>query len=125
MVIATTYTGMNYTGGRWKPAESTFEDRNPVNADELLGVFPRSGAKAVGDAVTAAHEAFPAWRGETRIRRAEYLDNIVQLVKADQEELARLISRECGKSISEARADVIEGIHTAQYWFGQATHPFR
>ena len=123
MVVATTYTGMNYIGGKWEPTELTFEDRSPANTDELLGLFPQSGPRVVGTAIEAARESFADWRRESRIHRAEYLDNFAQLVKADQEELARLISMECGKSISEARADVIEGIHTAQYWFGRARTP--
>ena len=45
------------------------------------------------------------------------------LVKADQEELARLISQDCGKAIAEARVHVIEGIHTAQYWSGSGRTP--
>ncbi len=123
MVVAAV-KGMNYINGQWVAAgRESFEDRNPSDTREVIGVFPRSGAREVDAAVAAARAAFPAWRRESRIRRAEYLDAFVQLVKRDQEELARLISRECGKCIAEARADVVEGIHTAQYWFGRARTP--
>lgn len=123
-MVSTIIKGMNYIGGRWvATGEHTFEDRNPANTEQLLGVLPRSGAREVDDAVAAARAAFPAWRRESRIRRAEYLDAFVQLVKRDQEELAQLMSRESGKCLTEARADVVEGIHTAQYWFGRARTP--
>ncbi len=123
-MVTSTVRGMNYIGGRWVDARAeTFEDRSPSNITELLGLFPRSGGEEVHAAVEAARQAFRSWRQESRIGRAEYLDTFVQLVRKDQEELARLISRECGKHISEARADVVEGIHTAQYWFGRARTP--
>jgi aldehyde dehydrogenase (NAD+) len=71
----------------------------------------------------AAREAFPAWRRLPRIRRGEYLDEFAQIVKANKKELARLISRESGKLINEARADVVGGLHMAQYVFGRARMP--
>ncbi len=120
-MVTTSVKGMNYIGGRWAVAAGeTFEDRNPASAGELIGVFPRSASQEVEGAVTAARAAFQDWRRESRIRRAEYLDAFVQLVRRDQEELARLLSRESSKCIAEARADIVEGIHTAQYWFGRA-----
>ena len=120
-MLSTVTKGMNYIGGRWAVATGeTFEDRNPASTGELLGVFPRSGLQEVEGAVAAARAALQDWRRESRIRRAEYLDAFVQLVKRDQEELARLLSKESSKCIAEARADVVEGIHTAQYWFGRA-----
>ncbi|MBI2846719.1 MAG: aldehyde dehydrogenase family protein [Chloroflexi bacterium] len=123
-MVTTLAKGMNYIGGRWVVVGTdSFEDRNPANTGELIGMFSCSGSREADAAVAAAKDAFQTWRQESRIRRAEHLDAFVQLVKKDQEELARLISRECGKCIAEARADVVEGIHTAQYWFGRARTP--
>ncbi|MBI2935975.1 MAG: aldehyde dehydrogenase family protein [Chloroflexi bacterium] len=124
-MVTTAKTGMDYIGGQWVAGSSqeTFEDRNPSRTEELLGVFPRSGEGEVDAAVKAAEEAFIHWRRTSRIKRAEYLDEFVQLVKRDQEELARLLARECGKALSEAKADIVEGIHTAQYWFGRGRMP--
>ena len=120
-MLSTVTRGMNYIDGKWAAAGGeTFEDRNPASAGDLIGVFPRSGWREVEDAVAAARAAQQGWRRESRIRRAEYLDAFVQLVKRDQEELAQLLSRESSKCIAEARADVVEGIHSAQYWFGKA-----
>jgi len=114
--------GKNYIGGGWGAALSgeTFERRNPARTDEVVAVAPRSGDRDIHEAVTAAREAFEGWRRLSRIRRGEVLDRFVELVRADAEDLARLVTRESGKQINEARADVVEGIHTAQYWFGRA-----
>jgi aldehyde dehydrogenase (NAD+) len=117
--------GRNYIKGAWAVAQSErgYERRDPANNTEVLGVYPRSGAEDVHRAVTAAREAFPAWRQLSRIRRGELLDRFVQVVKGDAESLARLMARESGKPLNEARADVTEGVHTAQYWFGRARMP--
>ncbi|MBM3925765.1 MAG: aldehyde dehydrogenase family protein [SAR202 cluster bacterium] len=117
--------GKNYINGQWTPAssEETFPSASPADTRDVLGHFPRSNSADVDAAVKAAREAFPVWRRESRIRRGEVLDRFVQIVKAEQEDIARIMSRECGKSITESRADVVEGIHTAQYWFGVARNP--
>jgi aldehyde dehydrogenase (NAD+) len=117
--------GKNYIGGQWTASatEETFESKNPSHKEEVVGVFPRSNQEDVARAVAAAREAFPAWRRLSRIRRGEYLDEFAQVVKANHEDLARLITRESGKPINEARADVVEGLHMAQYVFGRARMP--
>ncbi len=62
----------NFIGGKWVPAASakTFEDRNPADRDELIGVFPRSDKSDVDAAVAAAKKAFPGWRNTPAPRRA-------------------------------------------------------
>ncbi len=114
--------GKNYIGGRWLAASSerSFERHNPANTDDKVSVMPRSDSDDVDSAVKAARKAFQEWQKVSKIRRGECLDAFAQLVKADAEELARLMVRESGKAINEARADVVEGIHTAQYWFGRS-----
>src|SRR5687768_16300270 len=115
-------TGKNYINGQWVNAKGgdTFQVRNPSNWEEVLAVMPRSGLPDADAAVAAARAAFDGWRKESRIRRAEYLDTVVQMVKADVDDLARLMATECGKPINESRADVIEGIHMLQYCFGRS-----
>ena len=118
--------GSNYINGQWTVAETeqTFERHNPARRNEVLAVVPRSGKDDAHRAVISARAAFHnGWRRLSRIRRAEFLDAFAQTVKADAEGLAALIARESGKPIDEARADVVEGIHTAQYWAGRARMP--
>jgi len=117
-------TGRHLVAGRWLPANGNlFESHNPAHWDEVIGVFPNAGGAEVDLAVAAARDAYPAWRRMSRIRRAELFDNLAQTVKREQDRLAELMARECGKVISECKAEVIEGLHMIQYVFGTGRMP--
>jgi aldehyde dehydrogenase (NAD+) len=111
-------------GGDWQaPPGARFESRSPSRQDEVVGVFPTATSTEADAAVTAARRAYPAWRRSSRIYRAELFDNLAQLVKRDADSLAELMARECGKVITECRAEVIEGLHMIQYVFGTGRMP--
>ncbi|MCG8589797.1 MAG: aldehyde dehydrogenase family protein [Proteobacteria bacterium] len=78
---------------------------SPADASEVVGTFPVSDARAVGEAVARARAAFPAWRDRAFEERAACLERFRDAVRAEQEELARLIAREVGKALWEARAE--------------------
>src|SRR5262245_26887348 len=119
-----TITGRHLIAGRWlTPGGRSFESHNPARTQEVVGVFPGAGAAEAEQAVVAARAAYPAWRRTSRIRRAELFDNLAQLVKRDTDTLAQLMARECGKVVSECRAEVIEGLHMIQYVFGTGRMP--
>jgi aldehyde dehydrogenase (NAD+) len=117
-------SGRHFVAGRWlTPQGRTFESRSPANTEEIIGVFPRAGAAEANQAVQEARKAFPGWRRASRIHRAELFDNLAQLVKRDTDALAELMARECGKVITECRAEVVEGLHMIQYVFGTGRMP--
>src|SRR5947207_8347530 len=116
--------GRNLIAGRWAPASGDqFESHNPAHWDEVIGVFPNAGPKEAEQAVMAARDAYPVWRRTSRIRRAELFDNLAQIVKREQDRLATLMATECGKVLSECRAEVVEGLHMIQYVFGTGRMP--
>ncbi len=117
--------GKNYFGGEWVEAagKKSFESRNPARFDQALGAVPLSNLEDVNQAVAAAKAAFPAWRALSRVRRGEFIDRFVDVVKAETEEAIRLVATEAGKAYNEAKADVVEGVHMAQYMFGHARLP--
>ena len=116
--------GRHLIAGHWQaPTGAHFESRNPARFDEVLGIFPRGTATDAEQAVAAARAAFPAWRRGSRIHRAELFDNLAQIIKRETDPLARLMANECGKVISECRAEVVEGLHMVQYVFGTGRMP--
>jgi aldehyde dehydrogenase (NAD+) len=118
------YTGRNLIAGRWQPGRAaTFESLNPARTKDVVGVFPGSTGDEALQAVAAARAAYPAWRRTSRIRRAELFDNLAQIVKRETDNLARLMATECGKVVTECRAEVVEGLHMIQYVFGTGRMP--
>jgi aldehyde dehydrogenase (NAD+) len=117
-------TGRNLIGGRWLPVKSEgFFSHSPHRHDEVVGVFPSSPTTVANDAVAAASAAYPAWRRTSRIHRADLFDNLAQIVKRETDNLANLMARECGKVVTECRAEVVEGLHMIQYVFGTGRMP--
>jgi aldehyde dehydrogenase (NAD+) len=111
-------------GGEWQePHGAHFESRSPARQDEVVGVFPTATPAEADAAVDAARRAYPAWRRTSRIHRAELFDNLAQLIKRDTDALAELMARECGKVVTECRAEVVEGLHMVQYVFGTGRMP--
>jgi aldehyde dehydrogenase (NAD+) len=116
--------GRHLIAGQWlTPPGRSFPSHNPAHLDEVIGVFPLAGKDEAAHAVAAARAAFPAWRRTSRIHRAELFDNLAQLVKRETDSLARLMARECGKVVTECRAEVVEGLHMIQYVFGLGRMP--
>jgi aldehyde dehydrogenase (NAD+) len=116
--------GRHLIAGRWQdPAGQHFDSHNPARLDEVVGTFPCATDEEVEAAVAAARAAYPAWRRTSRIQRAELFDNLAQLVKRETDSLARLMATECGKVITECRAEVVEGLHMIQYVFGTGRMP--
>ncbi|MBI3693751.1 MAG: aldehyde dehydrogenase family protein [Acidobacteria bacterium] len=97
----------------------TFENRNPADKSDLIGLFQNSGAEDVRCAVAAATEAFRSWRNVPAPRRAEVLYRAAQTLVARKEELACDMTREMGKVLEETRGDVQEAIDMALFMAGE------
>jgi aldehyde dehydrogenase (NAD+) len=110
----------NYIDGRWVESESgqSFERRNPATG-ELVATYTKSTAKDVEAAVAAASKAFKSWRLYPAPKRGELLYKAAQLLHDKKEQLAREMTEEMGKVISEARGDVQEAIDMTFYMAGE------
>jgi aldehyde dehydrogenase (NAD+) len=119
-------TQHNFIGGKWVPSASgaTFEDRNPADNDDVVGLFPKSDHRDVEAAVAAAKKAYPGWRNTPAPRRAEVLYAAGEILKRDKEKLARLMTREMGKVLAETRGDVQEAIDMAFLAAGEGRRLF-
>ena len=116
----------NYVDGKWLAAQSgkNFENRNPADRDDLIGLFPASGAVDVDAAVQAAKNAFSSWRLVPAPKRGEILYRVGELLRKYKEDLARVETREMGKVLKETRGDVQEGIDCAFYVAGEGRRLF-
>ncbi|MCJ7428766.1 MAG: aldehyde dehydrogenase family protein [Candidatus Nanohaloarchaeota archaeon QJJ-5] len=120
-----TDTYKNYIDGEWVTARSgeTFESVEPADTDRVLGQFQRSTEEDAQRAIEAANEAQEQWQSLSRIDRAAYIEEVFKILEQRTDELGELVSRECGKELSEGKADVVEAIHMLQYAFGNARQP--
>ncbi len=107
----------NFIGGKWTDASSgqVFENRNPARWDEVIGTFPKSSKADVDLAVRAARNAYDSWRLVPAPKRGDFLKKVGDIMVSRKEEIARTMTREMGKVLTETRGDVQEGIDTAFY----------
>ena len=119
-----TETYEHYIDGEWVPGggTETFESENPATGG-VLGEFHRGTPSDVDRAVAAAENAFEEWRERSRIDRAEYLWDVYHELRDRTDELGAIVTKECGKEISEGRADVVEAAHMVEWAAGDARHP--
>ncbi|MES3516623.1 MAG: aldehyde dehydrogenase family protein [Natronomonas sp.] len=114
--------GGHYVDGAWIDGGERFDSTAPATG-EVLGTYPHGTAETVDRAVEAAAEAFEDWRARSYIDRAEFLWDIYSELRDRHEELGRIVSRECGKELSEGKADVAEAWHMVEWAAGNARHP--
>ncbi len=116
----------NYIAGVWADSSSgqTFENRNPANWDEILGLFPLSTIEDVDRAAIAAREAFKSWKLIPAPARGEICRKAGEIMVSRKEEIAAIMTREMGKPLSETRGDVQEGIDTAFYCASEGRRMF-
>jgi len=109
----------NYVNGAWIDVASAAvqEVRNPATG-EVIALCPLGGAAEVDAAVQAAHGAYATWRRVPAEERVQYLFKLKALLEEHAEELAAVVTRENGKTLSEARGDVRRGIQMVEVAIG-------
>src|SRR5687767_7779659 len=114
MMIAETAL-KNYVGGRWEAASAarTTPVRNPATG-EIIAEAPLSGTADVEKAVKAAAEALPAWRRTPPGDRIQPLFRLKTLLDTHFNDIARLITQECGKTLAESQGELRRGIENVE-----------
>ena len=108
-----------YIDGKWTDADSgkSIPVNNPATG-EILGTVPNMGAAETHRAIEAANAAFPAWRAKTAKERSVILRKWFDLMMANQEDLAKILTAEQGKPLSEARTEISYGASFIE-WFAE------
>jgi succinate-semialdehyde dehydrogenase/glutarate-semialdehyde dehydrogenase len=109
----------NYIDGGWVEARgaAAIDVDNPATG-EVIGSVPKLGRAETRTAIDAAARALPAWRAKTAKERAIVLRRWFDLMMANQEDLAQLMTAEQGKPITEARGEVAYAASFLE-WFGE------
>ena len=108
-----------YVNGKWvgDDAKSRFDVKNSYT-NEVISTLPDMGKKETDEAINAANEAWPDWRSRTAKERAIVLKKWFDLIMANQEDLAILMTAEQGKPLAEARGEVGYGASFIE-WFAE------
>ncbi|MCU1285392.1 MAG: Aldehyde dehydrogenase [Acidobacteriales bacterium] len=116
----------NLIGGEWVESRTgkTFENLNPADTRDVVGIFQASGKEDVDDAVAAAKTAFEKWRLVPAPKRAEIIFRAGEILTQRKEDYARDMTREMGKVLKETRGDVQEAIDTAYFMAGEGRRLF-
>ncbi|RMG99866.1 MAG: CoA-acylating methylmalonate-semialdehyde dehydrogenase [Chloroflexi bacterium] len=112
----------NYINGEWRNSKATnFQDVINPATGEILARVPLSPAAEVDEAAQAAAEAFQEWRRTPATERIQYLFRLKYLLEEHFEELARIITMECGKTIHESRGEMRRAIENVEVACGIPT----
>jgi succinate-semialdehyde dehydrogenase/glutarate-semialdehyde dehydrogenase len=112
----------NFIAGEWQPARQAalMPVLDPATQASIAQVADSTPEDARA-ALDAAHAAFPAWRQRTGRERAQILRKWNDLIVANQDDLAQIISSEQGKPLAEARGEVLYGASYVQWFAEEAT----
>ena len=116
----------NFINGEWVESVSgrTFENINPADRNDLVGIFQKSNSQDVENAIAAAKEAFKSWRLMPPPKRGEILYRAARLLVEHKEEYSQLMTREMGKILIETRGDIQEAIDMTYYMAGEGRRLF-
>jgi len=112
----------NYVNGQWVQSRSgrKLVRLNPANHDDVLGFAPLSTRDEIREAVDAARQAFPAWRDTPAPVRGKIVMQAARLMAEEKESLARLLTREEGKTVSESLGEILRTVNILEYTAGEA-----
>lgn len=112
-----------FIDGSWHGAAETYERFDPSNVERSTGVFAAASADHVETAYQAAALALPAWDATPAPQRAEILRRAADLLEARAEDAARRLTADMGKSIRDARGEVLRSVALLRYFSGELYQP--
>ncbi|WP_279389179.1 NAD-dependent succinate-semialdehyde dehydrogenase [Scopulibacillus darangshiensis] len=109
---------LNYVDGQWTGKDlKKMEVTNPATG-ELIGTVPSAGKEETEEAIKAAHQALPEWSKKTAEERSELLMRLNDIIMENGDELAKLMTLENGKPMTEAKGEVTYSASFIQ-WFAE------
>lgn len=111
----------NYIDGEWVESDRTFENRNPADTGDCVGVFCKANQADVNVAAEAARQAFPEWAAMAAPARGAYLFKVADILERNLDSLAHEMTREEGKTVPEARGETMRSINIFRYFGGEGS----
>lgn len=111
---------LNYVDGAWRGSDLRLVRENPSDTSETVAEATVARAQDIAEATTAARRALPKWQESSPQLRFELLDRIGDEILRRAAPLATLLSREEGKTLPEARAEIVKAGQTFKYFAGEA-----
>jgi len=106
---------LNYINGEWVKPKVTeyFDVINPATG-QVIARTPLSSAADVDSAAQAASNALPEWRRTPVNDRVQYLFKLRDIMRANHDEIGRIITNECGKTLDEAKAEMVRAFENVE-----------
>ena len=114
-------TYANYINGEWAESSKTFENRNPANTDEVVGLFSSGSAADVTQAAETAQAAYGSWAAMTGPARGKFLYKVADLLESKLDQLGEEMTREEGKTLPEAKGETMRSINIFRYFAGEGS----
>ena len=114
-------TYRSFIDGKWLNSTSgeTIPNINPANVNDIIGVSELCTREEARKAVEAAYNAFRGWRETPAPARGRMINRAARLMEDHKEELASILTREEGKTISESRGEVQRAINVVEFCAGE------
>ncbi|WP_194712938.1 aldehyde dehydrogenase family protein [Noviherbaspirillum soli] len=108
----------NYIDGEWAASVTgrTFENRNPADSSDLVGLFQASSADDARQAVRAAAAAFDGWKKTPISKRAAILNSAAAYLEQNAQRFAEELTREEGKALALAKDEVLRSAQTLRFY---------
>ncbi|HMJ64527.1 MAG TPA: aldehyde dehydrogenase family protein, partial [Candidatus Binatia bacterium] len=113
-------TYSNFIGGEWGGSKSgkTYQTQNPADTRQIVAEYSASAAEDARQAIEAAQKGFPVWGTMTPIARGRVLSKASQVLESRKAELAELLTREEGKTLTESIGEVQRAIDVFRFFGG-------
>ena len=110
----------SYINGKWfHPASKQLvRNINPADPTDIIAEFPAATGKDVQAAVEAAESTFPQWKNTPGPERGRILWRAADIARKRSDEIARIMTREEGKTLKESVGEVMKGIALLEYYAG-------
>ncbi|CAN5795900.1 aldehyde dehydrogenase family protein [soil metagenome] len=115
-------TYRNFINGEWVESSSdkTIQNINPANTRDVIGTVKLSTRDEAQKAVEAAYNAFRDWKNTPAPTRGRIVAKAARILEDNKEDLAQILTREEGKTISESRGELQRAINVAEFCAGES-----